>query len=121
MTPMLRLTPRVLLVPIAATFFATVVACGDDSPRRAVQITQTDTNCVPTQVDATQGEKIRFEVKNDGKKDAEIEGIEGMNLEELLIPSGKTRNQSYTAPGKSGIQKVKCYVPGGQSTIIQIK
>jgi len=66
------------------------------------------------------GKKVKFEVKNDGKKDQEVEGIDGTKLEELLIPSGKTRSINYTAPKEAGEQKVKCYAPGGASTIVTI-
>ncbi|HNO66114.1 MAG TPA: cupredoxin domain-containing protein [Tepidiformaceae bacterium] len=94
-------------------------ACGGDSgDRRVIQITQTDDSCSPATIDVTPGEKVKFEVKNDGKRDQEVEGIDGTKLEELLIPSGKTRTVNYTAPKESGEQKVKCYAPGGSSTIL---
>jgi len=96
-------------------------ACGDDAgDRRVIQLSQTDERCTPATIDVAAGEKVTFEVTNDGNKDAEIEGIDGMRLEELLVPSGKTRSQSWTAPGSAGVQKLKCYVPGGQSTIVAV-
>lgn len=103
----------------ASTFLA---ACGSDDSgdRRVVQITQTDDSCSPAAIDLALGEKVKFEVKNDGKKDQEVEGIDGTKLEELLIPSGKTRSINYTAPKEAGEQKVKCYAPGGASTILTI-
>ncbi|MBI5285711.1 MAG: hypothetical protein HY874_11515, partial [Chloroflexi bacterium] len=57
---------------------------------------------------------------NNSSKDYEIEGIEGAKLEELLIPKGKTRSPGYTVPDGSGVHKLKCYVPGGPSTIIEL-
>jgi plastocyanin len=103
----------------ASTFFA---ACGngDSADRRTVQITQTDDTCTPASIDLAVGEKVKFEVKNEGKKDQEVEGIDGTKLEETLIPSGKTRSLNYTAPSEAGTQKVKCYTPGGASTIIEL-
>jgi plastocyanin len=93
---------------------------GDDPNRRTVQIVQADDACSPAAIDLQPGEKIRFEVKNESGKDQEIEGIDGTKLEELLIPSGRTRNLNYTAPSEAGTQKVKCYTPGGASMIIEL-
>lgn len=103
----------------ASSFFA---ACGSDDSgdRRVIQITQSDDSCSPAAIDLAQGEKVKFEVKNEGKKDQEVEGIDGTKLEELLIPSGKTRSINYTAPREPGEQKVKCYAPGGASTILTL-
>lgn len=104
-----------LLVPFAA-------ACGDDSgPRRTVQIVQADDGCTPASIDLKTGEAVTFEVRNDGKKDREVEGIDGTKLDEVLVPSGRTRNISYDAPSSPGTAKVKCYIPGGNSTIIELK
>jgi plastocyanin len=104
-----------LLLPFA------LAACGGDSgDRRAIAITQTDVGCSPDKIDLTTGEKVKFEVKNDGKKDREVEGIDGTKLEEVLVPSGKTRSVNYTAPGSPGTQKVKCYVPGGNTVLIEL-
>ena len=114
---------RLVLCALAAASVATVfTACGGDSgPRRTIQIQQTDDACTPATVDVRPKERITFEVKNDGKKDREIEGIEGTNLEEVIVPSGRTRSADYDAPDKAGTQKIKCYVPGGSTTIIEVK
>ncbi len=108
---------------LAVLGLALLGACGgdDDSPRRVVQIVQTDAGCSPAFIEAKAGEKLKFEVKNEGKKDKEIEGIEGADLEELLIPSGKTRSVNYSAPGKAAVEKIKCYDPSGESTIIEVR
>ena len=100
---------------------AVTVACGSDdgNERRVISIVQSDEACSPTQIEILGGERLTFAVKNEGKRDQEIEGIDGTKLEEVLIPSGKTRNINYTAPQAAGLQKFKCYAPGGQSTIIE--
>lgn len=106
-----------LLIPLVS------LACGDDDDggdRRTIQITQTDDACTPAAIDLAAGEKVRFEIKNDGSKDKEVEGIEGTRLEEVLVPSGKTRSLNYNAPDDAGVAKVKCYVPGGATTIIDL-
>src|SRR5262245_9461652 len=107
--------PALAAVTLAGAFAA---ACSDDDDdaggeRRTVAITQRDDACDPKALTAKPGEKLRFEVKNEGKKDQEVEGIEGTSLEEVLVPSGKTRTVNYTAPSKEGTQKIKCYTPSG--------
>jgi uncharacterized cupredoxin-like copper-binding protein len=37
------------------------------------------------------------------------------------VPAGKTRRLNYTAPSRESVQKLKCYVPGGASTIIELR
>ncbi len=109
-----------LVLPVLAV--AAVTACGgDDSGRRIVRITQTDEACMPEVIEAKAGEKLRFEVKNEGKKDHEVEGIDGTRLEELLVPAGRTRRINYTVPGEEGVRKIKCYIPGGSATIIEVR
>jgi uncharacterized cupredoxin-like copper-binding protein len=114
---------RLLVCALAAASAVTLfTACGGDSgPRRTIQIQQTDDACTPSTIDVRPKEPITFEVKNDGKKDREVEGIEGTNLEEVIVPSGRTRKVDYDAPGQEGTQKIKCYVPGGSTTIIEVK
>ena len=116
---MLR-TPGVSLLAVVVA--VALAACGgDDGPRRTVQIAQTDDACTPASIDAKAGERLTFEIKNDGKKDHEVEGIEGMKLEELLVPAGLSRKLNYTTPKNGGTQKIKCYIPGGSSTIIEVR
>ena len=112
-----------LSIAVLGVLAAALAACGggDGGDRRVIQITQNDDACAPLSIDVRGGEKLRFEIKNEGKKDHEVEGIEGTKLEELLIPSGRTRNLDYTAPKQEGTQKIKCYIPGGSATIIEVK
>lgn len=109
-----------LLGAIAGAFILLAACGGDDSDRRVIQIVQGDELCTPESIDLAPGEKVKFEVKNEGSKDKEVEGIEGTKLEEILVPSGKTRTLNYTAPNEAGTAKVKCYVPGGANNIITL-
>ncbi len=87
---------------------------------REVQITQGNDGCTPTSISVTPGEKLKLVVKNTSSKDYEVEGIEGTELEEVVIPEGLTRTPGYTVPSGDGVHKIKCYVPGGVSTIIEL-
>lgn len=89
---------------------------------REINVTQTDNGCTPTTVGVEPGEKLQFVVKNDSEHDVyELEGIEGTKLEEFVVPSGKTRKAGYTVPDdENGTYKLKCYVPAGPSTIIEL-
>ncbi|MGE5595646.1 MAG: cupredoxin domain-containing protein [Hyphomicrobiales bacterium] len=118
---MSRMLYCALGVVAASSLFA---ACGGDDDggdRRVIEITQTDDDCTPNPIALQPGEKVKFEVHNESGKDKEVEGIEGTKLEELIIPKGKTRNLNYTAPDEPGTGKIKCYVPGGSTTIIELQ
>jgi uncharacterized cupredoxin-like copper-binding protein len=49
-----------------------------------------------------------------------VEGIDGTKLEEVVIHEGKTLSVGYTVPSGGDVQKLKCYVPAGSSTIIEL-
>jgi hypothetical protein len=88
---------------------------------RKVELTQRDDGCMPTSIAATPGEKLDLVIKNDSSHDPfEVEGIEGAAFEELAVPEGKTRSAGYTVPNSEGVTKLKCYVPGDVSTIIEV-
>lgn len=96
-------------------------ACGSDGEgSREVQITQADGGCTPTSVEVTTSEKITFVVKNESGEDYEIEGEGDTDLEEVIVPKGRTRTVDYTVPDEAGTYEVKCYVPGGVETFIEI-
>lgn len=112
----------VLGVCLALGAVLTLSACqASGAGGREVRITQADDGCTPTSVEATPGEKLNLLVKNDTGDIYEIEGIEGTKLEEVIVPEGRTRSIGYTVPDSGGISKVKCYVPGGPATIIEIR
>ncbi len=88
---------------------------------RPVDVTQMDDGCAPTVIEAVPGEKLDLRVKNDTGKTYEVEGIDGTDLEEVLVPEGRLRSVGFNVPGGGGTFHVKCYVPGGVSTIIEIR
>jgi uncharacterized cupredoxin-like copper-binding protein len=117
------MTPRTGgLLAAAAALLALASACSSSGAGgREINITQTDQGCSPSSVVVTPGEKLNLKVKNNSSQDVfELEGIEGTKLEEFVVPEGKTRSAGYTVPDGVGTYKVKCYVPGGPSTIIEL-
>jgi len=98
------------------------VACASSGAGgRRIEITQTDGGCSPASIAATPGEKLNLVVKNNSGSDAyEMEGIEGTNLEEVAVHKNKTLSVGYEVPSSNGVHKIKCYVPAGTSTIIEV-
>lgn len=118
--------PRLFPLAIAFLLMATLgfTACGDDDAaggdRRLVRIVQQDDACTPSRIELKVRDRVSFEVVNQSKADQEIEGEDGTKLEELLVPAGKTRVVNFNAPDKAGTGTIKCYRPGGQTTMIQL-
>jgi len=86
-----------------------------------IPITANENECTPASVTAKPGEKLTFVVENKAKGDREFEGTEGTKVEETVIPSGRTRKINYTTPNSESSQKLKCYIPGGPTTLIELK
>ncbi len=112
----MRLVRAAWLAVVAVALLG--AACDNGGERREVEIIQKDDACTPASFEAKPGEKITFELINQGSKDKEFEGTEGTKLEEVVVPSGKTRKTNWTAPKNAGTAKFKCYLPGGSTTII---
>ncbi|HEX5480896.1 MAG TPA: cupredoxin domain-containing protein, partial [Dehalococcoidia bacterium] len=89
---------------LAAAGFAAAIlmtACGSSGAGgRPVDITQADQGCTPATIAATPGEKLKLVVHNTSGKDYEVEGIDGTKLEEVVVPSGKTRTPGYNVPNE---------------------
>lgn len=111
----------VLPLCLALSALATVACSSSGEGGRVVDVTQANDGCSPASIDATPGEKLNLKVKNTSGNTYEIEGIEGTQLEEVLVPEDRTREVGYNVPSEGGTFKIKCYVPGGVSTIIEVK
>lgn len=105
---------------LAIAAFASLACSGSGEGGREIVITQTDEGCTPESVDVATGEKLNLTGRNESGQTYELEGTNGTELEEILIPEGKTRSVGYTVPGDEGTYDVKCYQPGGASTIIAL-
>jgi|GEM_PF-1029387 len=108
-----------LAAVIGLTALAAACATGGAGGRQ-VTITQRPDGCTPASVSVSPGEKLQLVVNNEAKSDYEVEGIDGTKLEEVLVPEGRTRRVGYTVPSGAGLHHVKCYVPAGVSTIIEL-
>ncbi len=106
----------------AAALGLLLASCrGGASGIRNVEITQRDDGCVPKSIAVSPGEKLALVVKNDSSNDTyEVEGIDGTELAESAVPRGTTRTLSYAVPPGEGRHRLKCYVPAGPSTIIEL-
>jgi uncharacterized cupredoxin-like copper-binding protein len=112
---------RSLVLPCLAVGAALTVACSSSGEGgRPVDVTQTDDGCTPATIQATPGEKLNLKVKNETGGIYEVEGIEGTDLEEVIVPEGRTREVGFNVPDEGGTSKIKCYQPGGVSTIIEV-
>jgi plastocyanin len=110
------------LVAVAAGLLVLGAACSSSgSGGRKVEITQKDEGCTPTSASVSPGEKLNLVIKNDSSNDAyELEGIDGTKFEESVVHEGKTRSIGYTVPDGAGVHKFKCYIAGGQTTVIEL-
>ncbi len=113
--------PRGVCLATVLVTLALAACGGNEAAGRTVQIVQTDDACTPTSLTVQAGERITFELVNQGTKDKEFEGIEGTRFEEVKVPAGKTRRSGWTAPKSPGTAKFKCYLPGGPTTIVTIE
>lgn len=108
---------------LSALIFALAVAlvlgaCGGPTGRE-VAVTAAEQGCTPPTLTAAPGEALVLVVANQAKGDREVEGVDGTKLEEVVVPAGKTRKVAFTMPASGGA-RVKCYAPGGATTIIEI-
>ena len=110
---------------IASAFTALLLACsGDESTSRTLEIVARNNGCSPTTFEASTGEQLTFAVTNQagGLQTVNIEGIEGMPIQRMSIPDGRTVRINYTAPAGATVQKLKCDIgTTGASTTIELK
>ena len=113
---------RAVLVAFCALALALSFACDSSGEGgREITITQTAEGCTPESIDVTTGEKLKLTAKNETGNIYEIEGENGTQLDEVVVPEGKTRSVGFTVPDEAGTYEVKCYQPGGVTTIIKLE
>ena len=113
---------RPLLVAFCALTLALSFACDSSGEGgREIAITQTDDGCTPESVKVATGEKLKLTATNETGSIYELEGENGTRLDEVIVPEGKTRSVGFTVPDEAGTYEVKCYQPGGATTIIKLE
>lgn len=113
---------RIALAPLFAllALAALVAACSGGGEQREIAVTVEDQACTPATIAAKPGERLALAVTNRSGADRELEGIDGTKLAEVLVPAGHARTLHYTVPDGEGTHRIKCYQPGGPTTIIEI-
>lgn len=112
--------PVFALATTGLILFAGACESSGGGPRK-VRITQNDDGCTPASISVTSGETLDVVVSNNSSRDAyEFEGIDGTNLEEFVVHKGETVSVGYAVPAGAATHKLKCYVPAGPSTIIEL-
>jgi uncharacterized cupredoxin-like copper-binding protein len=108
------------LVALAAAAVMLTACSNSGEGGREILIVQTDEGCTPDSVSVSTGEKLKLTGQNETGNIYELEGTNGTQLEELIVPEGKSRSIGYTVPNEPGTYDVKCYQPGGVSTIVKL-
>jgi uncharacterized cupredoxin-like copper-binding protein len=109
------------IITLACLTLAAIACASSGEGGRPVAVNQNDNDCTPSVIDATPGEKLDLQVSNNTGKDYEVEGIDGTQLEEVIVPGGRDRSVGFSVPDEGGTFKIKCYIPGGTSTIIEVR
>ncbi len=112
----------VLLALLLAGCGITEVGGGDEIPVVASERDDGSMYFEPKTVTVRAGEKVTFVVKNEGDNDHEFESQdEGeAGIEEVLVPAGKTRRVTWTAPDKAATYPVYCDLPGHRAAGMEL-
>lgn len=108
---------------IALALFLTLAlaGCGTASGRE-IPISLTNYKLSPAAVTVAPGEQVTFVLNNESDGDHEFESDDG-HFEEVLVPAGKSRKVTWTAPNKAGDYQFECDMAGhdGMTMMITVK
>ncbi len=85
------------------------VAANRSVVAKTVAVQMSEYKFVPSTLSVTEGEAVRFVLKNTGKKPHEFE-LKAFGVE-AVVPSGKSVNVTVH-PGKAGVYNLTCDLPG---------
>ena len=76
----------------------------------------------PAVITVEAGAEVTFVIKNAGTVDHEFESIEAgeAGIEEIIIPPGRSRRVSWTAPDEAGSFPVYCDLPGHRAAGMEL-
>jgi uncharacterized cupredoxin-like copper-binding protein len=85
-----------------------------------VRIEMTNFKLTPNLVTVSPGEQVRFVLVNRSDVDHEFESDEG-KLEEVVVPPGKERTVTWTAPAKAGDYTFECDMAGHDGMVMTVR
>lgn len=104
-----------VLAPLVAAFALFPAACGSSAGREVVvRAGERDDGRMyfePSELHVRAGEAVTFVIENVGRADHEFESDEA-GIEEVVVPKGRTRRTTWTAPKAPGVYPVYCDLPG---------
>ncbi|MDO8530588.1 MAG: cupredoxin domain-containing protein [Dehalococcoidia bacterium] len=110
---------RLLCAPVLALGLLLTTACGEVSNASGGQeiiITAGERSggrqfFEPQEVTVPAGARVSFVIKNVGSEDHEFESEEA-HVEEVVVPPGRERRATWTAPTQPGRYPAYCDLPG---------
>ena len=110
---------RLLFTPALALGLLLTAACGDvgsASGGQEISITAGERSgsrqfFEPQEITVPAGARVTFVVKNVGSEDHELESKEA-GIEEVVVPPGRERKVTWTAPAQPGRYPAYCDLPG---------
>lgn len=95
------------------------VGCGKPTGRE-ITIEMSNYKLSPATIEVKAGETVQFVLVNKSETEHEFESDAG-KFEEVLVPGGKTRKVSWTAPNKAGEYEFECDMTGHDGMEMKIK
>lgn len=88
---------------------------------REIPIEMTNYKLSPATVEVKAGETVQFVLDNKSETEHEFESDAG-KFEEVLVPAGKSRKVTWSAPNKAGEYEFECDMAGhdGMSMMIHV-
>ena len=112
----MRFKTALILVP--ALLLA--AGCTSTPTGRSISIEMTNFKLDPTQVEVKAGETVQLVLNNKSDTEHEFESDAG-KFEEILVPAGKSRTVSWTAPNKAGSYEFECDMAGHDGMVMTVQ
>lgn len=104
-----------LFASLVAAFALLPLACSASAGRElVVRAGERDDGRMyfePAELHVRAGETVTFVIENVGRADHEFESDEA-GIEEVVVPEGRTRRATWTAPKAPGVYPIYCDLPG---------
>lgn len=87
---------------------------------RDIHVEMTNFKLAPATLEVKAGETLQFVLDNKSDTEHEFESSAG-KFEEILVPAGKTRKVTWTAPNKAGHYEFECDMAGHDGMVMTVK